>query len=71
MKELQSVLKFFNSFTGGHYAERHCMHDYKISIKWKQQIFIKFFWKKNRLSGTCLYIILIIIKYVTINELMI
>lgn len=43
MKELQSVLKFFNSFTGGHYAERHCMHDYKISIKWKQQIFIKNF----------------------------
>lgn len=48
MKELQSVLKFFNSFTGGHYAERHCMHDYKISIKWKQQIFIKFFSKKKQ-----------------------
>lgn len=43
MKELHQYLNFFNSFTGGSYAERHCMHDYKISIKWKQQIFIKNF----------------------------
>lgn len=55
MKELQSVLKFFNSFTGGHYAERHCMHDYKISIKWKQQIFIKIFLKKQTIRYMPVY----------------
>lgn len=42
----------------------------KFQLNGSNKYLLKIF-EKNRLSGTCLYIILIIIKYVTINELMI
>lgn len=42
----------------------------KFQLNGSNKYLLKFF-EKNRLSGTCLYIILFIIKDVTINELMI
>lgn len=71
-ERITSVLKFFLTPLQGNIMLRDtaCMI-FKFQLNGSNKYLLNFFGKKNRLSGTCLYIILIIIKYVTINELMI
>lgn len=70
MKELYQYLNYLTHLHGeAMLRDTACM-----IIKFQSNGSIKYLLKtfeKNRLSGTCLYIILIIIKYVTINELII
>lgn len=70
-ERITSVLNFFLTPLHGKVMLRDtaCMI-FKFQLNGSNKYLLKIF-EKNRLSGTCLYIILIIIKYVTINELMI
>lgn len=70
MKELHQYLNYLTHLQGEVMLRDTACMIIKFQLNGSNKHLLKFF-EKNRLSGTCLYIILIIIKYVTINELMI
>lgn len=70
MKELHQYLNYLTHLQGEAMLRDTACMIIKFQLNGNNKYLLKTF-EKNRLSGTCLYIILTIKKDVTINELMI